>query len=225
MPYRLLSPANPVPGKKYPLVLFFHGAGDRGNDNLAQLKHCLWAFIEPVRRAQYPCFVLAPQCPENKQWANYHIMNYLDVKDSPAEPSNEMRLAMEILDQVETTNADLIDLNRIYVSGLSMGGYGTWDCLARWPEKFAAAVPICGGGDEKTISAKAAQIPLWAFHSSDDPWVDVSGSRTMVSALRRAGGNPRYTEYDCYGHECWEPAYADPELFPWLFSQCRTQRG
>jgi predicted dehydrogenase/poly(3-hydroxybutyrate) depolymerase len=222
MPYRLLPPKPLVAGKKYPVILFFHGAGDRGNDNTAQLNHCLHRFTEPANRQQYPCFVIAPQCPLDKQWVDAYIINHPHTRTRPAQAGEEMRLALEILQHVQTTFTANIDPCRLYLTGLSMGGYAVWDCLTRFPEKIAAAIPICGGGDTGTITAQTAQIPLWAFHSSDDIWVDVNTTRRMITALRTAGGRPNYTEYDNYGHPSWEPAYAEPELFPWIFNQQKS---
>ena len=111
-----------------------------------------------------------------------------------------------------------IDPQRIYLTGLSMGGYGTWDLLARKPDLFAAGVPVCGGGDEST-AGKIAKIPIRVFHGDKDNSVPVARSRTMVEALKKAGGHPKYTEYAGVGHNPWDKAYADPKLMNWLFKQ------
>ncbi|MDR1305071.1 MAG: dienelactone hydrolase family protein [Verrucomicrobiales bacterium] len=222
MGYRLLAPKPLTAGKKYPVVLFFHGAGERGDDNLKQLIHCAGQFATPANRAQYPAFVIVPQCPLNQQWVN--MPWGADTGVRPAQPSDAMRLALAILDSVEQEYAADIDLNRVYVSGISMGGYGTWDCVTRYPARFAAAVPICGGGDETTITAEVAKVPVWAFHAADDGAVKVNRTRNMIAAMQAAGGTPKYTEYPAeqkVGHGSWGPAYRDPELFPWLFSQVR----
>ena len=113
-----------------------------------------------------------------------------------------------------------IDPQRIYLTGLSMGGYGTWDLLARKPDLFAAGVPVCGGGDESTAE-QIANIPIWVFHGDLDSAVPVSRSRTMVEALKKAGGHPKYSEYPGVEHNSWDKAYADPELMKWLFAQKR----
>ncbi|MCA9047007.1 MAG: prolyl oligopeptidase family serine peptidase, partial [Planctomycetaceae bacterium] len=126
---------------------------------------------------------------------------------------------LELLDQLIKTHA--IDEDRIYVMGLSMGGYGTWDLLARHPEKFAAGVPICGGGDEKQ-AAKIKEMPIWVFHGDADTAVKVERSRNMVAAIKEAGGKPKYTEYPGVGHNSWTPAINEPEILPWLFSQKRA---
>lgn len=219
MGYRLLLPEPLDTGKKYPVVLFFHGAGERGNDNAAQLRHCLAAFITPENRAKYPCFVIAPQCPTGQQWVN--MPWGADSGTRPEQPSEAMKLALAILDSVEQQYATNIDLQRVYVAGISMGGYATWDCITRYPERFAAAVPVCGGGDEKTVTPAVAKIPLWAFHSKDDKTVKFIRSQHMIEAMQANGGSPKFTEYPTGGHNSWDRAYADPELFPWLFSQVR----
>src|SRR5207244_7702516 len=111
-----------------------------------------------------------------------------------------------------------IDPKRLYITGLSMGGYGTWDLISRHPELFAAAAPICGGGDEDQAE-KIAKLPIWIFHGAKDQAVPVERSRNMVTALKKAGGEPKYTEYPDVGHDSWVRAYKDPELFAWLFAQ------
>jgi len=130
-----------------------------------------------------------------------------------------MALALKILDAVQGEFG--VGENRIYLTGISMGGYATWDLVTRFPRRFAAAVPICGGGDEKSVTPESAQIPLWAFHAANDEVVPVGRTRRMVEAMRQAGGKPRYTEYAEGGHDSWTPAYAEPELLPWLFAQRR----
>jgi predicted peptidase len=215
MPYRLLLPNPFDPARAYPALLFFHGAGDRGDDNIAQLRNVLHRFTHPDLRAQYPCIIIAPQCPADGQWVEAYTMNHLHRLTRPADAGEQMRLALEILAVVEQQYRPA----RLYISGLSMGGFAAWDCLTRFPEKLAAVIPICGGGDPATVTPAAARVPVWAFHSADDPWVEVQRTRDMVAALRQAGGAPRYTEYTHHAHASWEPAYAEPELLPWLFSQ------
>jgi predicted peptidase len=215
IPYRLLKPDSIKTGKKYPLVLFFHGAGERGTNNLSQLKHGAPLFARPENQAGFPCFVLAPQCPENQQWVD--MPWGADSGTRPVNPSAAMQLALEALDRVMAQNP--IDTNRLYVTGLSMGGYGVWDCLTRFPGRFAAGAPVCGGGDDKTVTAAVAKVPLWTFHSDDDPVVKVIRTRAMVKAMKDAGGNPKYFEYSGLKHDAWTTAFNEPEYLPWLFSQ------
>ena len=134
----------------------------------------------------------------------------------PKEPSEPMRLVLELIDAVRKDYP--VDPKRIYITGLSMGGFGTWDVLARRPDLFAAAVPICGGADETTAPTMAT-IPIWAFHGAKDPAVKVSRTRNMIEALKKAGGEPKYTEYPDVGHNSWVPAFKDPEMMKWLFAQ------
>ena len=215
LPYRLLTPANYDAAKKYPLVLFFHGAGERGTDNKAQLLHGASLFTKPESRAQFPCFVLAPQCPNGQQWVDMPWGT--DSGTRPPRPSAAMQLALDALDAVQKEFS--IDKDRLYVSGLSMGGYATWDCMTRFPDRFAAGVPICGGGDEKTVAPAVAKAPVWAFHSADDNVVKAKRTRNMIAAMRAAGGSPKYFEYFGLGHGSWGKAYGEPELLPWLFAQ------
>jgi predicted peptidase len=214
LPYRLLKPADYDPKQKYPLVLFLHGAGERGTDNEKQLIHGVPEFAREENRKKYPCFLIAPQCPENAKWVEVDWS--ADSHRQPAEPSAPMRLTLELLEALQKEFS--IDARRIYVTGLSMGGYGTWDIVARRPELFAAAVPICGGADE-TTAVKIANVPVWVFHGAKDGAVNVERSRRMVEALKKAGGHPKYTEYPEVGHDSWVRAYKDPEMFAWLFAQ------
>jgi predicted peptidase len=215
--YRLMMPENYDSKQKYPLVLFLHGAGERGDDNTVQLVHGMKDFASDENRAKYPCFVLAPQCPNGKKWAE--VDWGADTHKTPAEASDPMRLTLEVIAGLEKQFS--IDPKRLYVTGLSMGGYGTWDLISRKPNMFAAAIPICGGGDE-TEAAKISKIPIWVFHGDKDGAVKVERSRRMVKAIEAEGGKPKYTEYAGVGHDSWSRTYADPNVFEWLFSQKRT---
>lgn len=214
--YRLLKPQEFDPAQKYPLVVFLHGAGERGADNSAQLKQCMADFCKPERRAKYRCYVLAPQCPTGQKW--------VDVDWSAAElvypetMSKALRLTLEVVDAMLEDAA--VDKHRVYLAGLSMGGYGSWDALARRPELFAAAIPICGGGNVKH-AASFKQVPIWCFHGDADAVVPVERSREMIAALKAAGGKPRYTEYSGVGHNSWTQTFANDETFQWLFSQSK----
>lgn len=200
--------------RTFPLVLFLHGAGERGIDNEKQIIHINKLFLDSANMSNYPAFVIAPQCPENKRWvevdwsAKSHII--------PLEPSWAMKNVMKLIDSLIELYP--IDTTRIYVTGVSMGGYGTWDIISRDPEKFAAAIPICGGADEN-MAAKIKNIPVWVFHGSNDKVVPVSRARNMVNAIRQAGGHPKYTEYKGVGHGSWVKAYKEKDLLRWLFDQ------
>ncbi len=225
LPYRLLKPKNYDATQRYPLVLFLHGAGERGTDNLAQLKHCVGLFTEPGNREKYPCFVVAPQCPmtDDKKdepwgWTGVHPFKVRPYR-YPEKVAEAGRLAFEIVEKMQKEFS--VDADRIYVGGISMGGFGTWDFLARHPDVFAAGVPVCGGGDPDT-AARFVKVPVWNFHGAIDPVVPVLLSRVMIDALKAAGGQPRYTEYPEAKHDSWLPAFAEPELLPWLFAQKRS---
>lgn len=212
--YRLLKPIRNEPRQKVPLVIFLHGAGERGDDNTAQLVHGMQEFIAPQRREKYPCYVLAPQCPSDKKWVEVDWS--AESHKLPEIPSVPLQLVRGLVQEmIETEN---VDKNRIYITGLSMGGYGTWDAIARYPELFAAAVPICGGGDPATVD-RFSQLPIWCFHGDQDQAVSVERSRQMVQALKAAGGDPKYTGYAGVGHDSWTATYANPELYEWLFAK------
>ena len=214
IPYRLLAPQTIATNQKYPLVLLLHGADGNGTNNTAQLIHGAAMYRVPSIAQQFPCFVVVPQCPPNRDWV--YMSTRVKHDPQPLAPSAAMRLVIELLHQLPEEHP--IDLQRIYVTGMSMGGFGAWDILTRLPNQFAAVVPICGGGDE-TTAARAARVPVWAFHSSDDGVVPVQRARNMIAALRAAGGTPRYTEYTGFGHGCYGQAYREPDLLPWMFSQ------
>jgi predicted peptidase len=216
LPYRLLKPAGYDAHKKYPLVLFLHGAGERGDDNKAQLRHMVPIFAAKENREKFPAFVVAPQCPNGQKWSN---VDWGALTSRQTEkPTWPMAQAIALLKELEKTYS--IDTARLYVMGLSMGGYGTWDAVSRHPEMFAAAVPVCGGGDE-TQAARIAKLPIWVFHGGSDTTVKTVRSRNMVEAIRKAGGAPEYTEYPGVGHASWVPAAKEPELLPWLFAAKR----
>ncbi|AMV17220.1 alpha/beta hydrolase-fold protein [Planctomyces sp. SH-PL14] len=217
LPYRLLKPANVESGKKYPVVVFLHGAGERGTDNEKQLVHGMSVFLDGQFRKDHPCFVVVPQCPDKTMW--------VDIPwDSPQPRMPEMpnlnhKLVIGLLDRLEKELP--VDVDREYAAGLSMGGFGTWDLLIRNPKRFAAGVVVCGGADlSRVIVAK--DIPLWLFHGAKDTTVRVERSREAVETLKKIGATPRYTEYPDVAHDSWNNAFATPELYEWLFTQKRT---
>lgn len=214
--YRLLKPAKVEAGKKYPLVLFLHGAGERGDDNKAQLKFLPTWLAEDMNREKFPCYVIAPQCRSGKKWAE---VDWSAATSTPmaAEPGSQMKYALAALD--ETIKNEQVDESRLYLTGLSMGGYGSWDLAARQPDRFAAVVPICGGGDEKQ-AAKLTKLPIWVWHGDADKAVKVERSRQMVEAIKAAGGSPKYSELPGVGHDSWSAAYNGKDnCLSWLFEQ------
>ena len=216
MGYRLLTPRNYDAKKKYPLVLFLHGAGERGTDNAAQLKHGAPLFLKPEAREKFPCFVIAPQCPPEQTWSA--VQGWTGPNPYEETPTAPMKSVLGVLEAVLKEFA--IDRDRLYLTGLSMGGYGTWDLLTRQPQRWAAAAPVCGGGDVARI-APAKGVALWAFHGVNDATVPPIRSREMMGALEAAGGRPLYSEYPYVAHNSWTTAYGEPELLPWMFAQRR----
>lgn len=204
----------------YPLVIFLHGAGERGEDNAKQLKHVAGQFARADRRAEFPAFVVFPQCPEGKKWVEVDWGDKKGIGTFSDEPSESMASAFELIDQL--CEQWPIDRTRVYVGGLSMGGYGTWFAASHGADRFAAAVPICGGGDPEWAS-RYKGVPLWAFHGDQDSVVPVRRSREMVAALATAGHQPelRYTEYAGAGHDTWTRTFERDDVFAWLFSQRR----
>ena len=218
LPYRLLEPRSPCSGT-YPLVVFLHGAGERGDDNVKPLIHGVKTFATDEYRKKFPCFVIAPQCPTGKRWVEVDWSK--DSHTMPEKPSDPMRLTLALIESLKSEFP--IDPNRVYITGLSMGGYGSWDAIQRHPELFAAAAPVCGGGDPAGAE-RMVDIPVWAFHGDKDTAVKPHRSRDMIAAIEKAGGKPKYTEYPGVGHNSWVKAYSTPELYEWMFAQKKTDK-
>ncbi len=223
LPYRILYPENYNPDEKYPLVLFLHGGGERGNDNEKQLVNGVKAFLEPENRSEFPCIVIVPQCPADSYWASvkFERTNYpLDLNfDYDYDITEGLKLVIELTKSVMKKEA--VDKNRVYITGLSMGGMGTLEAVYRFPKLFAAAVAVCGGADAEAYGKKQAKVPFWLFHGESDSVIAVENSRAMNARLKELGAEVKYTEYPGVDHNSWDNAYADPALFPWLFSKSR----
>ncbi|MDE0739250.1 MAG: prolyl oligopeptidase family serine peptidase [Planctomycetota bacterium] len=201
--YALLKPQKVEDGKKYPLLLSLHGAGGRGNKNWE--RNCLANKVLSGRemRGKYPCFILAPTVSKQGSWKGESMDDVLE-------------LVGKLLKKLP------IDPGRVYVTGQSMGGGGTYEAMARKPELFAAGVPVCGG-NKVSNAKKMASIAIWVFHGEKDRVVPVESGREMVEAIRKAGGKPRYSELPGVRHNSWTPAYKNQELWKWLFAQKRTK--
>lgn len=214
LPYRLLYPVDYNPAKKYPLILFLHGAGSWGNDNEKHLKSVPMLFLDSTNRKMYPCFILVPQCTKEEPWVRFP--GFPNSIATPDTPTTSTKLTLELIKELK--NELPLKQNHIYITGLSLGGEGTFDFLSRAPELFAAAIPICGIAD--TAKAKNySKVPLWAFHGDEDKVNDVKYTRMIISSLKKAGGKPKYTEYKGVKHNSWINAYAEPTLLKWLFDQ------
>ncbi len=217
--FRVFMPKGWSRKKRSPVILFLHGAGERGDDNLAQTKVGIGPAILRQQES-LPFIVVMPQCPKNRWWT---------------EPDMQSQ-ALKALDQtIKEFNGDP---KRTYLTGLSMGGYGSWLMAATNPARFAALAVVCGGvrppprvsipeantgfaamaDPYGAVAAKVGKTPVWVFHGGADPVVPVIESRKMVEALKAAGGNVRYNEYEGVGHNSWDKAYAEPELFGWFLS-------
>ena len=219
IPYRMLSPVEAKPDVKYPLVIFLHGAGERGDNNSRQTHHGGSQFLNKDNREKFPAFVVFPQCPNGKRWVEVNWGEPSSHKQ-PEQPSDPMSIVMEMIPSMLKSLP--VDPSRVYLMGISMGGFGAWDLAARKPDWFAAVVPVCGGADNSTAPL-LAKTPIWAFHGEVDNVIKVERTRTMVEALKLAGGTPKYTEYPGVAHNSWFKAFDEPELLPWLFSQKRPQ--
>jgi predicted peptidase len=182
--------------RKWPLMLFLHGAGERGNDINKVKVHGPPKLIELGK--ELPFIVVSPQCPAGSWW------------------TEQIDALMALLDDVQVKHA--VDRDRIYLTGLSMGGFGSWAMGCRYPNRFAAVVPICGGG-EWFLAERLKTVPVWAFHGAKDSVVPLRESQEMVDALKRAGGNVQFTVYPEASHDSWMETYNNPKLYEWLLSQ------
>jgi predicted peptidase len=212
--YRLFIPQNYDPKKKYPLVLYLHGGGGRGTDNLKQIDggngYLIDFFTGSEAQSRYPSFVVAPQSPMQEGWVEYDSIT----------PTRQLRLVHEMLSELRRTYS--IDAARVYVGGQSMGGFGTFAIISEHPKLFAAGVSLCGGGDESKV-ARLVSTPMWAFHGAKDEAVPVARSRNIVAAINKAGGKANYTEYPGIDHLIWPKVVKETELLPWLFNQQRLR--
>ena len=216
--YLILPPLKIEEGKQYPLLFFMHGAGERGNDVQKLLPHLPRQMAKEEWLEKYPCFMVIPQCRDGEQWVD-QAWSQKESVPIEEEPTAQMAMAMAVLDQSLETLP--IDRNRIYLTGLSMGGFGSWDLAMRRPELFAAVAPVCGGGDE-TQAARLKNIPIWAAHGDADTVVWPVRTRTMVEAIKAEGGNVKYTEYPGVGHNSWTPFYSNPDgVIPWMFQHVK----
>ncbi len=237
LPYRLFIPDSLEPSHFYPLVLALHGAGERGTDNEIQimLHRLAFTWSDSANQAKWPCFVVVPQCPANQYWSSGSSSVFM---------TQAFSAVMDLLDSI--IYAFPVDTNRIYVTGLSMGGAGTYECIVRFPKRFAAAVPMSGGWNPYEIES-ILDVPVWIFHGASDQTVPASESRNIVTAYINAGrsvvythcnasvcnsdpyavmdsaiaakATHLYTEYAGGGHVIWAESYDLPQLHQWMFMQ------
>jgi len=208
LPYRLLKPLNHDPNKKYPLAVCLHHGGGNGTENVIQIETSQWAqtLAEPVNLEKYPSFIFVPQCPPASSFGG--IPNYPEMSE----------LVFEAIAELEKEFA--IDERRRYVMGVSLGGFGSWHFIGTHPNMFAAAIPVCGGGNPEHAK-NMTDIPIWAFHGAEDSNVPVDLSRAMIEGIRASGGNPKYSEFEDVGHNIWRSVEETPGKLEWLFAQQR----
>jgi predicted peptidase len=221
LPYRILYPQNYNPSKVYPLLLVLHGGGERGTDNEKQLTHGAKLFLTDENRKNFECIVVFPQCPSESYWGNVKI----DRSTSPLtltfnynQPeTSALQAAIELTKSI--IKNEKVNKKQVYITGLSMGGMGTFEAVHRYPKLFAAAAPICGGGDTINYNKKSAKVPFRIFHGTDDAVIGVGNSREMVTVLKKLNAEVSYIEYPGVNHNSWENAFAEPDFLSWLFSK------
>ena len=215
MPYRLFIPEAYDSTTSYPIIMYLHGGGGAGDDNIKQITggntHGTHVWTTPEIQVKYPAFVVAPQL---LGWSRWNDRDSIRL-------SNYGQLAIDLL--ITIIEEYRVDPDRVYLVGQSRGGYGTWDLAGKCPDLFAAAVPLCGRGNLYTVEAMK-HLPVWAFHGAKDEVVPVQNSREIVSALQKIDAKIKYTEYPDAGHNIWDIAYFESELIDWLFSQNRKNR-
>ncbi|HZU76826.1 MAG TPA: peptidase [Dehalococcoidia bacterium] len=247
MGFLLFVPQHPAPatatatGQTYPLVLVLHGGEEMANPKFSAAQNAailkgqeyinVWgpgspAGSGPSIQSRWPCYVVVPQTLMPSRWVGLPA-SVGSYAMSP-QPSASLTMAMQIMELIQRRYTD-IDPGRRYITGISMGAYGVWDAIERWPTYFAAAVPASGAGDP-ALAGELVALPIWAFHGSVDKVVPVSGSRDMIRAITAAGGQPRYTEYAGADHGIWHAVYGISDnpsnpLYPWLFAQRRGANG
>lgn len=188
------------PGQRWPLILYLHGIGERGDDLELVKIHGIPKVVE--KKPDFPFVAVSPQCPDGTLWWDHNL------------------ILKGMLDDILAQYA--VDPNRVYLTGNSMGGYGTWNLAIAYPDLFAAIAPICGGGMPEWVAA-LKDVPVWAFHGADDAAVPLERSQRMVDALRACGGNVRFTVYPGVGHDSWTQTYDDPELYAWFLQHTRSE--
>ena len=218
--YRVLFPKNFDPARKYPVLFFLHGSGERGNDNEAQLTHGAKLFLQPKVRDNFPAIVVFPQCAADSYWANCisstdSIGNRHFVFTKGGKPTKAMHALLGMIDNF--LDKPYADKKQVYVGGLSMGGMGTYELLRRKTKTFAAAFAICGGDNLANVN-KYKKVPLWIFHGGKDNVVAPRHSKEIADQLKIFGKEVKYTLYPEANHNSWDNAFVEPELLPWLFS-------
>lgn len=222
--YRILYPKNFDTSKQYPLILFLHGAGERGNDNEAQLVHGSKMFLDNCDSDAFPTIVVVPQCPKEDYWSNVkrdYSKTGLDKFKFKrmGKPTKAMKMVIALMDDI--TKNPYVKKDQIYVGGLSMGGMGTFDILKWRADMFAAAFPICSGGNPKSVKKYANKLSLWIFHGGEDDVVHPYFALSMLTALQKQKADVKFTYFEHDNHNSWDSTFAEPQLLPWLFSKSK----
>lgn len=223
--YRILYPENFRKGRKYPLLLFLHGAGERGDDNQAQLTHGSELFLKAENREKFPSIVIFPQAPKEDYWAKVEVKRdttpyQFDFKNRE-EPTRSLSLVMKLMDSL--VKEKFVKKDQVYVGGLSMGGMGTYELIYKRPEMFAAAFAICGGANPGIASDYPKGFPIWIFHGEKDDIVPPHLSKEMAREINHHGGNAKLSLYPVDNHNSWDSAFSEPYLMSWLFSQKKSK--
>tara|TARA_B100000287_G_C20513606_1_gene734041 strand:+ start:130 stop:924 length:795 start_codon:yes stop_codon:yes gene_type:complete len=220
--YRILDPYF-VQEKPVPLFIFLHGSGERGNDNNSQLVHGSKFFLKETEKIEYNSYVIFPQCPKNSRWSYHNEDPWISKNKTEDKKSISLygNLVIELIKHlIKEKN---IDKNRIYISGLSMGGYGVFDLVSNRPKIFAAAAPICGGADLDLLQ-NAIEVPFWIFHGDMDRVVSVDKSRKAYNFLiENSKTNILYTEYKGVYHNAWDYVFNEENFFDWFFKKNKNQ--
>ena len=222
IPYVIYLPVNYDETKSYPVILYLHGAGERGRDNEAQVATNIIDQLYQTRfQLMNEVIFLAPQCPDNEQWVNWPWVNGNYVLDEIPE-SRALSTVKKLLDKILSSYA--ADENRVYILGVSMGGFGTWDMLARHSSTFAAGIPLCGGGSPSSAGV-LKDIPIWCVHGTADPGVPYEGTEEMYYSILSVGGDHIiFDSMEGYGHNVWDYASTSGERIDWLFAQTLAMR-
>ncbi len=223
--YRVLLPDDFSEDEKYPVVLVLHGAGERGDDNEAQLAHGSDLFLKTENREKFPAIVIFPQAPKDDYWAKVEVKRdtmpfEFDFKNMDA-PTKSLNMVMKLMDSL--VKQEFVNDKKIYVGGLSMGGMGTFEILYKKPEMFAAAFAICGGANPEIADFYPEGLNIWIFHGEKDDVVPPRLSKEMARVINHTGGNARLSLYPNDNHNSWDSAFSEPYLLPWLFSNERTK--
>ncbi len=218
LPYRILYPENYNRKKKYPVIMFLHGSGERGNDNEKQLIHGANLFLRDDIRKAFPAIVIFPQCPRESRWVTVNVdSSTRGIKmwfDYTNEPNWPLNAVYELLRTIVKQEA--VQKQQLYITGLSMGGMGSFEMVYRFPNTFAAAVPICGGGDTLHYDSRVRKTAFRIFHGEADPVVPVEQSLWMINKLKKLNVHVEYKVYPDVGHDSWTNVFAEPDYISWM---------